>query len=154
MAERATGGELGCGIGSIEIVTETGIVTKQCSLDPVHVFGSRVNLSDIYALLNSRADFIQTGHPGPMSGDVEDLCFVSLSVLTLAEDPSSIPIILPLLKDKSETIRAWAAITLIRLGNNNERIRDEVKMIPLPREAIADALGHGETIPAWVIQQK
>lgn len=153
-AWESTGGVLGCGFGSITIVTSQGEVTVACSLDPIHVFGGRVKVSDIHSLLESRIESNRTGKEGPMAGGVGDLCYVCLSTLALAKDPESIPVIVPLLDDKDEVVRAWAAIALFRLAEADERLAERIKTIEFPEPALRNARGRGNPPPPWVIERR
>lgn len=148
-ARRASGGESGCGYGSILLHTSRGLVVATSGSDPVQVFGQNVYVADLLTLLKARAEFNRTGAANPMSGEVSDLAYVTLYTLSLAEDPDSVPVIAELLKDKNEAIRAWAAITLYKLAESDE-LRARVEEIKFPRDAIQGARSRGKEPPGWV----
>lgn len=109
------------------MITSQGKISVQSGLDPIHVFGNTIVVSDIHELLKSRADSNHTENKGPMSGEVSDLCYVTLYTLSLAKDPVSIPVIVDLLTDKDDTIRGSAAIVLYRIGNSTDKLQKQVQ---------------------------
>lgn len=149
-AYKANRGALGCGIGTLRLVTSRGEVTAQTGLDPIHVFGKTVKTSDLIALLKSRAESNRTGKPGPMSGDVVDLCYVCLSALAESKEPNAIPVLAELLADKEATIRGWAVIALFRLGDADEGLRAEIRKVAFPKAALDSAGARGKQPPAWL----
>lgn len=125
-ADAASGGALGCGMGGIIIKTSSGSKHYSTGLDPGHVFGSNVEIVDVHKLLESRADSNATGAPGPMSGDVGSLCYVSLSVLALAKDKSSVPVLLPLLRDKLDGVRRFSVTALKAIAEEHPGMKDRI----------------------------
>jgi HEAT repeat protein len=85
-----------------------------------------MDVSDIHILLKSRADSNRRGKEGPMSGEVIDLCYVCLSTLSLAKDPESIPVIVPLLNDPSDTVRQWSGIALKAIGESDVTLQKKI----------------------------
>jgi hypothetical protein len=148
-AAKAIRGELGCGVGTLKLVTSRGEVAARCGLDPIQVFGNPVKTADLIALLKSRAESNRTGKPGPMSGQVSDLGYVCLYALSLSKDPEAIPVIAQLLTDKDDTIQGWAVIALYKLGAD-EKLRNEVRKIRFPKEAVERAASNGQKPPPWV----
>lgn len=64
-----------------------GQVKTESGLDPIRVFGSTIEVSDLLPLLEARAQFNRTGVVNPMSGVVTDLTYVVLYTLSLAKEP-------------------------------------------------------------------
>jgi hypothetical protein len=153
-ASLANKGTLGCGVGKITLLTSRGEVTTSCGLDPVQVFGNPIKTSDLISLLKSRSVSNQSGKPGPMSGQVSDLCGVCLYALSYAKDPEVIPAIADLLTDKDDVVRGWAAIALYRLGSSSDELRKKIEVIPFPAAATASAGARGEQAPTWVTRAK
>lgn len=153
-ARAANHGELGCGEGSVTLVTSKGEVKVSCGVDLIHVFGQKINVSDIHVLLQSRSDSNRTGKKGPMSGEVSDLCYVCLSTLSLAKDPSSIPIIRSLLEDRDDVVGGWAAIALFRIAKADKELKKRIEKIAFPQPALASARSRGNPPPSWVIKKK
>jgi len=153
-ARAANSGSLGCGEGSAILVTSKGEAKVSCSLDPIHVFGERINVSDIHVLLRSRADSNRTGKKGPMSGEVSALCYVCLSTLSLAKDPDSIPVITSLLEDRDDVVRGWAAIALFRIAETDKELKKQIEKIEFPAPARASARSRGNPPPSWVTKNK
>src|SRR5687768_16292501 len=54
IALRATGGAMGCGKGTYTLVTDEAEKKVSSSLDPIHVFGKTIRLSDMNKLLEAR----------------------------------------------------------------------------------------------------
>ncbi len=151
IARASNHGTLGCGVGFVTLVTSKGEVKIRCGLDSIHVFGGKIKVSDIHVLLRSRADSNLTGEKGAMSGEVSDLCYVCLSTLSLARDPESIPIITPLLEDKNDVVRGWAAISLFKIAEADAELKKQIEKVGFPRPALASAGGRGIQPPPWVI---
>ncbi|WFB37484.1 HEAT repeat domain-containing protein [Kiritimatiellota bacterium B12222] len=126
-ARAANGGALGCGSGGIMIKTESGSELYETGLDPMHVFGDTVDIKDVHKLLNSRANYSLTGKPGPMSGEVSTLCYVSLNIIALAKDKSSLPIIIPLLNDESEIIRSFTIKALKEIAEEHPETKESIE---------------------------
>jgi hypothetical protein len=114
-AHKANRGHLGCGSGSMTLVTSHGEITFDAGLDPIHVFGPRADASDLIALLQSRAESNRGRTGGPMSGKVSDLCFVCLKTLADAGETAAIPVMAELTADSDEVVRRWANLSLTRL---------------------------------------
>jgi hypothetical protein len=150
IAKRANAGVLGDGTGTLTLLTSRGRLTVKAGLDPIHVFGNTVRVSDVLVLLKARAAFIRTGAVNPMSGDVSDLAFVVLETLSFAKDPESIPVIADLLQDTDDVIRGWAAIALYRIAESNEELKATVRQIAFPRAAVHSAQARGEQPPVWL----
>jgi hypothetical protein len=125
-AMAANGGALGCGMGTITIATSSGELQLSTGSDPIHVFGRRVDIANIHKLLQSRVHSNKTGKPGPMSKDVDDLCYVSLSLLAAAKDIESVPILIPLLTDKSETVRRFTTSALIAIADAHPETKAQI----------------------------
>ena len=119
-AKAAAGGELGCGMGTVTLITSGGQVVAECDLDPILVFGRVIEVSDLHLLLAARAESNRNGAGGPMSGEVSELCSVCLLTLSLAGDPESVGAIAPLLDDPSDVVRGWAAIALFRMARADD----------------------------------
>jgi len=125
-ARQANAGSLGCGGGTITLMTSRGEVKAKSGLDPVHVFGPKIDVSDIHILLQSRVDSNRTGRPGPMSGEVGDLCYVCLYTLSLAKDPESIPVLVPLLRDTNGTVCRWTAVALKAIADSDPALKKAI----------------------------
>ena len=123
-ARMASGGKLGCGFGSMQLVTSNGEITVSVDLDPIHVFGKKVVVSDLAKLLEARAESNRTGSQNPMSGSVSHLGYLVLSTLALSKDPKVIPVIAKLLDDPDDMIRGWSAIALFRLAESGEKLKN------------------------------
>lgn len=149
-AQRSSGGAMGCGIGTITLITSKGKISVQSGLDPIHVFGHIIVVADLIELLKSRAESNRTGNKGPMADEVSNLCYVILDTLSLAKDPASISVIADLLTDKDDTVRGWAAIALYRMGNSDSELQEQIQKIIFPKMAIESAHGRGEKPPRWV----
>ena len=118
-AQRSVRGALGCGIGTITIVRSDGTsIEAACDLDPIHVFGDRVQVSDLVPLLEARRKANETGQ-GLMAGDVEELCYVVISILGNSEDPTVVHAVAPLVNDPSAMIRRWAEDSMTRLSEHD-----------------------------------
>ncbi|MBC8869320.1 MAG: HEAT repeat domain-containing protein [Planctomycetes bacterium] len=149
-AKLASSGALGCGVGRLTLITSKGQVEVSTGLDPMHVFGNPVRVSDLLTLLRARVESNKTGVQGPMSGDASDLCYVCLYTLSFANDPKSVPVIAQLLTDDSDVTRGWAAIALYDLGDRSEALRAEIKKTVFPKAAVDSAAARGRKPPAWV----
>ncbi len=149
-ARMANFGALGCGAGTLKLVTSRGVVTASTALDPVHVFGGTVRTADLLALLKSRAESNRTGRPGPMSGEVGDLCYVCLSALAVSREPDAVPVLAELLADADDAVRGWAAIALFRLGDADDKLRPEIRKARFHKAALASADSRGERPPPWL----
>jgi len=149
-AAKATGGALGCGHGTVILVTSHGEIRVGVGLDPSHVFGQRIVISDLVALLKARADSNRTVEKNPMSGHVSALVFVILSTLSVSKDATVIPVIKELLNDKDEVIRGWSAISLIQLAESDENLRKQIEKLTFPTLAIQSAKARGVSIPTWI----
>jgi hypothetical protein len=136
-ARRASHGALGCGVGTVTLITSRGRITVETGLDPIHVFGKVINVSDLLALLQSRVESNHTGGAGPMSGEVDDLCYVILEALALAQDPQSIPTIAALLTDNSEMVCRLSGIALCRIAKSSAELRSVIKGLNLPADTLA-----------------
>jgi len=153
-ARLANGGALGCGFGRYTIVTSSGNeVDVQGGLDPIHVYGNRIKTTDLFVILNARAESNQTGAEGPASGDVSDLLYVCMLILSNANDPESIPVIKPLLDDQDEAICAWAAKALIRMAEADEELKTVIARIEFPSRALLHAKARSAGIPDWVLER-
>lgn len=150
IASKAGRGQLGCGAGTVILITSRGPVTADCGLDPIHVFGTTIKTVDLIEILRARAEANRTGKPNSMSGEVGTLAFVCLYTLALSKDPEVVPTITALLTDNDDVIRGWAAIALFRLGDADEGIRRMVLRIPFPEAALTSAVTRGEQTPHWL----
>lgn len=146
----ASGSALGCGWGSIRLVTSQGEITVATGLDPIHVFGTTIQSSDLLMLLRSRIESNRSGKPGPMSGEVSSLCYVCLDVLSHSKDPEVVVVIADLLTDEDDVIRGWAAIALYRISAASESLQRKVGAIRFPQAAIDSARSRGEPPPVWI----
>jgi len=149
-ARLANRGVLGCGVGSVVLQTSEGQRTVRTGLDPFQVFGQSIKTSDLLVLLEARARSNQTGVAGPMSGDVDDLSYIMLDTIGMANEPRAIPVLGELLKDRSDIVRGWSAIALYRMGASSEALRATIKEIVFPKAAVTSAAGRGETAPQWI----
>jgi hypothetical protein len=149
-ARLANGGALGCGVGTVTLITSRGQIKAQSSLDPIRVFGGTIRVSDLLALLEARAEFNRTRVANPMSGEVSDLTYVVLYTLSLAKDPISVPVIAELLLDGDDVIRGRSAIALYEIAKSGEGLRAKVKKIKFPQAAVQSARARGKEPPAWL----
>jgi hypothetical protein len=149
-ALRATGGAMGCGHGSFTVVASKERIKVSSSLDPIHVFGSTIYVSDLLTLLTARAKSNRTGEVNPMSGEVGQLTYVTLLVLSSVKEKSTVSVTAELLTDKDDTIRAWSAITLYRLAQSDKGMKSEVEKIVFPKLAVQSAKGRGVEPPDWL----
>ena len=150
-ARMASGGKLGCGYGSMQIVTSNGEITVGVDLDPIHVFGRKVAVSDLTKLLEARAEANLTRAQNPMSGSVSQLGYLVLSTLAMSKDQTAIPVIAKLLDDPDETIRGWSAIALFRLAESGEELKRVISKITFPENALQSSGGRGVKSPDWVV---
>ena len=150
VARQATGGAKGCGKGTFTLITSNGEIRASSSLDPIHVFGKTIRVSDLLVLLKARADSNRTGEINPMSGEVSQLAYVVLLTLSLAQEPDTIPVIAELLNDKDDTIRAWSAIVLYRIAQSNGDLKAEIEKIKFPKLAVQSAKGRSVEPPEWL----
>jgi HEAT repeat protein len=150
-ARRAGRGELGCGVGMLKLLTSRGEVVVRSDADPMQVFGATIETADLIALLNARAESNRSGVPGPMSGDVSSLAYVCLSTLGHSRDPAAVAAVAPLLTDRDEVIRGWAAIALLQLAASDAALRRAIEPIRFPAAALAGAVSRGEVVPAWLV---
>ena len=148
-ARKANGGALGCGEGSIKLVTSLGEISVGVGLDPIHVFGKKIIVADLLTLLEARIESNRTGEQNPMSGEVSDLAYVILSTLAESKDPTVIPVIAKLLDDKNDTIRGWSTIALLRLAKADEDLQRKIAEITFPKAAVQSAKGRGVDLPTW-----
>ena len=114
-ARKSNCGALGCGSGTMTLVTSRGEVAFDTGLDSIQVFGPHAKASDLLALLESRAESNRSWTGGPMSGEVADLCFVALHTLADAPEPLAIPVMAELTQDSHEMISQWAEFSLTKL---------------------------------------
>ena len=117
-----------CGIGTVTLITSQGEVNAVCTSDSANVFGREIKISDILALLQARIESSRTG-TGPMSGEVKELCRSCLSILLLASDPRSMPVIKSLLDDHDETIRELATIALLSIAGKDRKLREQIRQV-------------------------
>jgi len=150
VARQATGGAKGCGKGTFTLITSNGEIKASSSLDPIHVFGKTIRVSDLLVLLKARADSNRTGEINPMSGEVSQLAYVVLLTLSFAQEPDTIPVIAELLNDKDDTIRAWSAIVLYRIAQSNSNLKAEIEKIKFPKLAVQSAKGRSVEPPEWL----
>ena len=149
-ARRSNRGQLGSGIGTVTLITSKGQVKTESGLDPIHVFGSTIKVSDLLPLLEARAQFNRSGVPNPMSGVVTNLTYVVLYTLSLAKDPDSIPVIAELLKDNDNSICGWSAIALYEIAKFSDQARGKIQAVKFPKPAVDSAKGRGKEPPPWV----
>ncbi len=150
-ARKAAGGVLGCGKGgSLELVTSRGEITIGVDLDPIHVFGGKIVVADLLTLLKARIEANQTGERNPMSGEVDTLLYITLSVLGKSKDPDVIPVIKQLLEDKNETVVFHSANALQQLADSDEGLQLEIEKIVIPKTAIELYRKFGGELPKWV----
>ena len=150
VALRSGGGAMGCGTGTITLVTAKGDINVETSLDPIHVFGKRIVVDDLVMLLKARVESNKTGIDNPMLGSVGQLVFVIVGVLQSSKDPSIVPLIAELLDDEDDVIRGASAISLIRLGNNSDEMMKLIEQKPFPKPAVDSARARGIDLPEWV----
>jgi hypothetical protein len=153
-AAAASSGTLGCGIGTMRLVTSQGEVTVRSGLDPIQVFGDTIQSSDLFTLLRSRSESNRSGKAGPMSGQVSTLCCVCLIALSHSKDPEAVGVIAELLTDKHDGIRGWAAVALYRLGDDSDTLQKKVTAIQFPKAAIDSAAARGVQPPSWIQRAK
>ena len=149
-ARKANGGALGCGAGRIKLVTSHGEITIGVGLDPIHVFGGKIVAADLLALLRARVESNRTGAQNPMSGEVDDLMYVILSVLRYSSDPDAIPVIGQLLEDKKAQIVFQSFSALQQLANTSKELQYAVEKVVFPKTAIALFEKYGVKLPHWV----
>lgn len=150
VALNSTGGGMGCGRGSFNLITSHGEIKVSSSLDPIHVFGRTIRVSDLLMLLKARAASNRTGVTNSMSGEISQLGYVTLLTLSLSQDAGSIPVIAELLTDKDDTIRAWSAIALYRLAQSSYKLKVEIEKIQFPKPAVQSAKGRSVEPPEWL----
>jgi hypothetical protein len=149
-AIKANGGALGCGAGKITLITGNGEIKLYTGLDPIHVFGSKVNVADLTKLLQARVKSNNGLEKNQMSEkNIGSLVYVILSVISESKDKTVVPVIIDLLKDGDEVIRAWAAISLFRLGESDEKIKKQLQKIVFPLNAVNGANGRSIKTPNW-----
>lgn len=146
IAAASSRGAMGCGPALSLLVTSQGVVAAP-GIDAFHVFGGTIQSADLLTLLRSRSESNRTGKPGPMSGQVSDLCYVCLDVLSHSREPEAVVVISELLTDEDHTIRGRAAMALYRIGAADESLQRKVGAIRFPQAAIDSA---GEQPPPWV----
>jgi hypothetical protein len=134
-------------VGQIAVVTSAGTQAFACSLDATHVFGSQVQLDELHGLLRARVESYTSGS-GPMVGDRSSLFYVLFEVLNAARDPSSLPVVTPLLADPEAHVRERAARLLFALGED-EAQRPLVQSVAFPEPVLASL---GDDVPAWLGQ--
>jgi hypothetical protein len=150
LAEKSAEGALGCGVGTLTLVTSRGRVRIKTGLDPINVFGPSVAIPDLLALLRARIASNQTGKPGPMSGSVGQLGALSLRLLSASEEPEVLEVSAALLIDADEHIRRTAAINLYELGDRRPPLRPEIRKLRFPQPAVQAAAGVGRQRPDWL----
>jgi hypothetical protein len=148
-ARQANGGALGCGAGSIKLVTSRGEITIGVGLDPIHVFGGKIVVADLLTLLKARVEAIRTGKQNPMSGEVNDLIYVILSVLQQSKDPEVIPVIGQLLEDHNEHVVFLASGTLQEIAKYGKELQFEVEKLVFPKTAVDLYRTKGVKLPDW-----
>jgi HEAT repeat protein len=113
------------------------------------IFGDGMRTAELHELLKVRAQDGLSGE-GTMAGHRRELCCAVLYVLSEADDPASIPVIQPLLKDPDEVIAGWAVIALFELGNANEELQRLAEPIEFPAAPVATAeKSPSVRAPAW-----
>lgn len=142
-------GHLGCGDGTITIVNSQGErVTTRCSLDPLHVFGKQVDISDVLTLLQSRIKSNKSGKSGPMSSGTRSLCYICFDTLIASQDPAAVPVIKEcMLTERTPHMRRCAAEALWRMAANDS-LRPEIERIQFPSD-----VKFNSTPPDWVCFQ-
>lgn len=148
-AQRAGGGAMGCGSGTVTLVTSRGEIKLETGLDPIHVFGGRIVIADLLPLLKARIEANRTGEQNPMSGDVGQLTALTISIVAMSKEADTIPLIAALLEDKDDVIRGIAAISLIKLAEVSEDLRREIEQVTFPKAAVISAEGRGVKLPTW-----
>jgi hypothetical protein len=153
-AQAAVSGGLGCGSGEVEFHTSTGVRTVVTGLDPIHVFGSKIHTGDLVLLLATRVESNRSGVDGPMSANLDSLCYVIISTLALSHEPLAIEPLLELLNDSSPMVRRWSAIALYEMGEASTELREVIRETGFPMAVVADAASHGNKRPEWVKVRK
>ena len=148
-AQRAMGGAMGCGAGTVTLVTSRGEIKLKTGLDPIHVFGDRILIADLLPLLKARIEANRTGEQNPMAGKVSQLTALTISIVAMSKESDVIPLIAVLLEDKDDAIRGTSAITLIKLAEVNEDLRRDIEQIAFPKAAVISAEGSGVKLPTW-----
>jgi hypothetical protein len=148
-ARQAAGGAKGCGSGTVTLVTNRGEIKIRTGLDPIHVFGRKIVVADLLALLKARVEAIRTGESNPMSSDVSQLAALTVSIVAMAQQADAIPIIAALLEDKDDPIRGISAISLFKLAEASEDFLREIEQISFPKAAVISAEGRGVKLPTW-----
>lgn len=150
-ARKATGGVLGCGKGgSMQLITSKGETFIITDGDPIHVFGNKVIVADLLTLLKARVKANRTGERNPMSGEVDTLLYITLSVLGKSKDPDAIPFIRQLLEDKNETVVFHSGHTLQQLADSDEELQLEIEKIVIPKTAVELYRKLPRELPKWV----
>jgi len=152
-ARRSGSGSLGCGVGTVTLYTRAGPIKVQTVLDPIHVFGNEIHVKELVSLVESRARCNGRGI-SPTAGNLGSLYYVILSTLSQSKDQTVIQPISELLDDPNEMISAWAAIALIRLGEQNEELRDIIALVDFPEKALFGARSRGVDRPLWLFRNK
>ena len=150
VAKKAAGGSMGCGVGTLTLITSRGRVRILTGLDPIHVLGNSVASADLLTLLRARIESNRSGQPGPMSGSVSRLVGLSLYLLSVAKEPEAVEVSAALLADPDAKIRKSAAINLYELGDRRPRLRPEIRRLHLPEQALQEAASDGHAPPAWL----
>ncbi|MDQ3061441.1 MAG: hypothetical protein M3R14_01040 [Acidobacteriota bacterium] len=150
LAGLASGGALGCGSGEVTLVTSNGEIKGEIFLDPIHVFGKKIVVSDLIKLLEARVESNKTTVKNQMSGKVSTLVSIALYTLTISKDSKVIPVIAELLEDKDKVICNSAIVALLRLATMNEELKNEIEKISFPKEVVQNAKERSQEIPNWV----
>ncbi len=130
----ASGGGMGCGIGVIRVVTPDGERRLYGGLDPIHVFGRSVKLSDLHLLIESRVESVRIGQ-GPLIGDFAVLLDISLGLIAGACEAESFAPVLRLMNDPDRAIRQSALMTLIALADKYPEFSETLATLDVqPRE--------------------
>lgn len=148
-ARQSAGGAKGCGKGTITLVTNHGEIHFATSLDPIHVFGRKIVVADLLPLLKARVEANRSGEQNPMSGEVGNLAALTVSLIAKSQESEAISLIAALLEDKDDKIRGASAISLIKLAEVSEDLRQEIEQITFPKVAVISAEGRGVKLPAW-----
>lgn len=149
-ARRAIGGAMGCGVGSFVLVEGETETRVGGGLDPIHVFGNRIELDDILTILEARSEKKLGFDPDENKDEVGALLYVTLTVAIASKSPKVISVVKSLLLDEIEVVRAWSAIALIKLAESDPELKEAILPIGFPKSALAGAKSRSYPIPTWV----
>jgi len=150
-ARKSTGGAMGCGKGSVRLITSDGKLRIAPNMDVLHVFGRNVDVAGVLDLLKARVVSNRTKISNPMSGELKSLFHVIFEVVRYAREEASVSLLEHLLNDDNARVKYGAFWVLLDLAKKDETIRKRIMEIKFSEEFKKGQYGQKINLPEWII---